>query len=205
LSIKVRQDLIRDLRVSKGWTQEKLAELSSVHTRTIQRIENDGFASAQSLNALARALDIDPDFLHHVAAEIQAIDHRQKPKRSRCFPRRLTSMYHGERRSIEQIQQQAQKMQFWLSMEWVSWGMLFIGGFLTVNVLMLAQANLLIIQANPNKAAFLTVFFVGTSIGLLLMLIGGLGLHLFEKAREQRNFTRQLQPRARFSRLSTDY
>lgn len=52
------------LRTSRGWTQETLAELAGVSSRTIQRLEDARGASADSLRAIARALEVeDLDFL----------------------------------------------------------------------------------------------------------------------------------------------
>tara|TARA_B100002003_G_scaffold246330_1_gene275740 strand:+ start:2732 stop:3076 length:345 start_codon:yes stop_codon:yes gene_type:complete len=72
VKVKLKQAVIRKFRVSKGWTQEKLAEESGVHSRTIQRIENDGVASIQSLNAIAGALDVEPKLLQQIESEMQA-------------------------------------------------------------------------------------------------------------------------------------
>lgn len=44
---------IKDLRLEKGWSQEQLAELSNLSTRTIQRIEKDNKASLESIKSLA--------------------------------------------------------------------------------------------------------------------------------------------------------
>lgn len=52
------------LRNLRGWTQETLAELAGVSTRTIQRIEDGQGAGADTLRAIARAADAeDLDFL----------------------------------------------------------------------------------------------------------------------------------------------
>ena len=56
--VVVRHEFIKKLRVKRNWTQEKLADVAGLHTRTIQRIENDGIASAKSLNAIAEALGV---------------------------------------------------------------------------------------------------------------------------------------------------
>lgn len=46
-------------RLKRGWTQEQLAVVSGLSTRTIQRIERGEAASAESLKALAAAFDVD--------------------------------------------------------------------------------------------------------------------------------------------------
>ena len=48
---------IKELRLTKAWSQEQLAELSSLSVRTIQRIENGEQASLETLAAIASAFD----------------------------------------------------------------------------------------------------------------------------------------------------
>lgn len=50
---------IQKLRLQRGWSQQQLAELSGLSTRTIQRIENGQPASAESLKSLASVFEID--------------------------------------------------------------------------------------------------------------------------------------------------
>ena len=49
--------IIRKLRLDKGWSQEQLAEISGVSTRTIQRIERGKTASLESLKCLAAVFE----------------------------------------------------------------------------------------------------------------------------------------------------
>lgn len=49
---------IGELRKTRGWTQERLAEASGVAVRTVQRIEAGSDASLESLSAIARALEV---------------------------------------------------------------------------------------------------------------------------------------------------
>ncbi len=51
--------IIRKLRLQKGWSQEQLAEISGVSTRTIQRIERGKNASLESLKCLAAVFETD--------------------------------------------------------------------------------------------------------------------------------------------------
>jgi len=51
--------IIKNLRLENGWSQEKLADLTTLSTRTIQRIEKDDNASLESLNLLASAFKLD--------------------------------------------------------------------------------------------------------------------------------------------------
>ncbi|WP_034788100.1 2TM domain-containing protein [Ewingella americana] len=54
----MNQNRIKQLRLSRAWSQEQLAELTSLSVRTIQRIENGEQASLETLGALAAAFDI---------------------------------------------------------------------------------------------------------------------------------------------------
>lgn len=51
---------IRELRVAKGLSQDKLAVLSDVAVQTIRRIEQEGngYPSFKTLSKLAKALDV---------------------------------------------------------------------------------------------------------------------------------------------------
>ena len=56
--VKLNPAGVRRLRESKSWTQEHLASAAGVSLRTIQRMEADGSASAESRLAVAAALDV---------------------------------------------------------------------------------------------------------------------------------------------------
>lgn len=49
---------IRQLRLEKGWSQEQLATVAGLSTRTVQRIENGEQASLETLTAIAAALGL---------------------------------------------------------------------------------------------------------------------------------------------------
>jgi transcriptional regulator with XRE-family HTH domain len=49
---------IRQLRLEKGWSQEQLATIAGLSTRTVQRIENGEQASLETLTAIAAALGL---------------------------------------------------------------------------------------------------------------------------------------------------
>ena len=57
--MKIDSNKVKSLRISKGWSQEQLSEFSGLSLRTIQRIENGVTISMDSLNVLAKALDVD--------------------------------------------------------------------------------------------------------------------------------------------------
>ena len=50
---------IQKLRLQRGWSQQQLAELSGLSSRTIQRIENGQPASAESHKSLASVFESD--------------------------------------------------------------------------------------------------------------------------------------------------
>jgi transcriptional regulator with XRE-family HTH domain len=50
--------IIKNLRIQNGLSQEKLANITNLSTRTIQRIEKDDTGSIESLNKIARAFNI---------------------------------------------------------------------------------------------------------------------------------------------------
>ena len=56
--VKLNPAGIKKLRESRSWTQEHLANASGVSLRTIQRIEADGSASAESRLSIAAALGV---------------------------------------------------------------------------------------------------------------------------------------------------
>jgi transcriptional regulator with XRE-family HTH domain len=55
--------MIKELRSDKGWSQERLAELSGLSLRTIQRLESSNRVSAESLLALADAFEVEVEAL----------------------------------------------------------------------------------------------------------------------------------------------
>ena len=57
---------IKNLRIEKGLSQEQLAELSNLSSRTIQRIEKDNKASCESLTAIAKVFEIEVNELENI-------------------------------------------------------------------------------------------------------------------------------------------
>ncbi|KAB7886219.1 helix-turn-helix domain-containing protein [Poseidonibacter ostreae] len=57
---------IKNLRIKKGLSQEQLAELSNLSSRTIQRIEKDNKASCESLTAIAKVFEIEVNELENI-------------------------------------------------------------------------------------------------------------------------------------------
>ena len=51
--------ILKELRISRHFSQEQLAQMSGLNVRTIQRIESGKNASLESLKCIASALDVD--------------------------------------------------------------------------------------------------------------------------------------------------
>ena len=63
--------IVKRLREKRNWSQEQLANMSGLSTRTIQRIESGNKASLESLKALASVFEID---ISKLQEEIIVID-----------------------------------------------------------------------------------------------------------------------------------
>ena len=50
---------LKQLREQRGWSQEQLAEIAGLSTRTVQRVEASGAASLETRMALAVALGVE--------------------------------------------------------------------------------------------------------------------------------------------------
>jgi transcriptional regulator with XRE-family HTH domain len=66
--MKIDANRVRQLRHQRHWSQEELAEACAVNLRTIQRLENEGRASRESLRALASVFEVAPESLLHEEA-----------------------------------------------------------------------------------------------------------------------------------------
>jgi len=64
-------DKLKILRKEKGWSQEVLATASGLSARTIQRIEANGKASAESVLAIASVFNLSPQALAASSDEIE--------------------------------------------------------------------------------------------------------------------------------------
>ncbi|WP_394205028.1 helix-turn-helix domain-containing protein [Shewanella waksmanii] len=65
-------DKLKQYRRRQGWSQELLAKVSGLSLRTVQRIESEGRASAESVLALASAYQVSPVDLQGSNAVIEA-------------------------------------------------------------------------------------------------------------------------------------
>lgn len=59
MTMNVSPDVVKQLRVKRGWTQEQLAHLANVNVRTIQRIEKLGVCDLETRSALASVFQVD--------------------------------------------------------------------------------------------------------------------------------------------------
>lgn len=91
---------IKQLRISRAWSQEQLAELSSLSVRTVQRIENGEQASLETLGAIAAAFDIkvaeliapvdtDENAMPDLALDQHIEAARKQVRNESCFYRRV--------------------------------------------------------------------------------------------------------------------
>ena len=71
--VKVDPARVRALREERSWSQEHLASAAGLSTRTVQRVENEGAASSETLLALASALGLGVADLRPRAAEPEGL------------------------------------------------------------------------------------------------------------------------------------
>ena len=58
--MKIDGNLVKRLREERAWSQEHLASVAGLSARTVQRLETDGNASAESKMAIAAAFGMEP-------------------------------------------------------------------------------------------------------------------------------------------------
>ena len=63
MDMKIKSELIKQLRTQKAWSQEHLASASGLSLRTVQRIENGGACSLESKKAMASVFGLDATVL----------------------------------------------------------------------------------------------------------------------------------------------
>ncbi|CAI0774706.1 helix-turn-helix domain-containing protein [Serratia quinivorans] len=68
---------IRQLRLEKGWSQEQLATIAGLSTRTVQRIENGEQASLETLTAIASAMGLQIGDLYQPAQQDNSDNNNQ--------------------------------------------------------------------------------------------------------------------------------
>lgn len=55
--------LVRTERQSRGWTQQQLADVTSLSLRTVQRVENQGQGSNETVSALCAVMALEREAL----------------------------------------------------------------------------------------------------------------------------------------------
>jgi transcriptional regulator with XRE-family HTH domain len=60
-----QENWLKSKRLRRAWSQEQLAEISGLSVRTVQRIEQGGTASLDTLKAIACAFDTDVSLLQN--------------------------------------------------------------------------------------------------------------------------------------------
>lgn len=58
MDMKINSKIVIELRKSKAWSQQHLSDISNLSLRTIQRVENNGTGSNETIQSLASAFDI---------------------------------------------------------------------------------------------------------------------------------------------------
>lgn len=71
MEVKVDQQKIKEMRLARSWSQEKLSEEAGVSLRTVQRMELDGSASLKSRLAVAQAFAVEPTELDCEESEVR--------------------------------------------------------------------------------------------------------------------------------------
>ncbi|MCH8493258.1 MAG: helix-turn-helix transcriptional regulator [Idiomarina sp.] len=59
--MNIDSNTIREARLSRGWTQQQLGDVSCLSLRTIQRVESQGQGSLETCNALCAVLELNRD------------------------------------------------------------------------------------------------------------------------------------------------
>lgn len=83
---------IRPLRLEKGWSQEQLATIAGLSTRTVQRIENGEQASLETLTAIAAALGVQVRDLNAQPQQTMEEPDEQRIRRQVAAEGKLLSM-----------------------------------------------------------------------------------------------------------------
>jgi len=70
LDMKVDPAKMRSLREERSWSQERLADAAGLSLRTVQRVEREGNASAETRLALAGAFGVDVGVLSEASTPV---------------------------------------------------------------------------------------------------------------------------------------
>ncbi len=78
MDMKTKSALIRKLRQEKLWSQEELAKACGLSLRTIQRLENSGSGSVETVRALAAVFEVNADDLVWSEGGFESYRHTQR-------------------------------------------------------------------------------------------------------------------------------
>lgn len=75
--MSISSSQVIQLRRERGWSQEKLAAISGLSERTIQRVEKDGKCSLDTKMALATAFEVSPtEFTPNACEPLQPVEYK---------------------------------------------------------------------------------------------------------------------------------
>lgn len=78
MEMKINANKVISERKARAWSQQHLAEVSDVSLRTIQRVENNGTGSLETVKALASCFELDVNMLFTL--EIEAANRHSNSK-----------------------------------------------------------------------------------------------------------------------------
>lgn len=145
------ENQIKNLRLKHAWTQEQLAELSSLSIRTIQRVENGETPSLETLAALASVFDVKISQLtNETRLEDDEIDNRIN-----CAKQRI-------RDEVKLIKQVAYAVIICILLfiinriytpqkSWALWVIAIWGGLLVIKIIKLLFINRIISQWEEKR------------------------------------------------------
>ncbi len=179
MEVKIDSQKIKQLRLDRSWSQEKLAERADVSLRTVQRMEMDGSASLKSRLAVAEALGVEPSFLDPATREsesqnpmhdmvegmVEGMVEKEDADTGRFFS------YPGPTRFANKIRTPL------LAFLWVS--MVITGGLVLVVSIPLVVTNLLY---GDNPAELFTQLMIA-QVPLFLIFLLSIGLYSFFRSR----------------------
>ncbi|WP_144392773.1 helix-turn-helix transcriptional regulator [Pleionea sediminis] len=71
--MNINSELLKKERLKRGWTQQHLADIVGLSSRTIQRIESKGVTSMDTASALCAVLEISREDLLEGEKEIKEV------------------------------------------------------------------------------------------------------------------------------------
>ncbi|MEM1081888.1 MAG: helix-turn-helix transcriptional regulator [Pseudomonadota bacterium] len=79
----IHSEIVKHARIERGWTQQQLAEVADLSLRTVQRVENQGSASHETISALSAVLELERT--HILAIDPDRPDHQRAIKQARIL------------------------------------------------------------------------------------------------------------------------